>query len=157
MLVRAGWSVRVNSIGQTVPENWRDLSVANSQRIRKRFADENVDVACNSDQTFLRFYPDKETVIAPKGTKRIGGKIKSDAKAGFTSMVTVNLGTSCMDPPFVVYNGTKLKDARNPTANTSTGIGKAKLATWRSRKSTGLMMTLLLNFLSFYSTFFILE
>ena len=53
-------------------------------------------------------------VVSPKNTKRVGVRFKSDTKAGFTAMVTVNLGTSQMDAPFVVYNGTKLKGAKNP-------------------------------------------
>ena len=50
----------------------------------------------------------------PQNKKRFGVRVKSDVKAGFTAMVTVNLGTSYMDAPFVVYNGTKLKDAKKP-------------------------------------------
>ena len=52
-------------------------------------------------------------IVVPQNKKRFGVRVKSDVKAGFTAMVTVNLGTSYMDAPFVVYNGTKLKGAQN--------------------------------------------
>ena len=41
-------------------------------------------------------------VVAPKKIKRVGVRVKSDAKAGLTVMVTVNVGTSQMDAPFAV-------------------------------------------------------
>ena len=47
--------------------------------------------------------------------KRFGGKIKSYMKAVFTVMVTCDLESRKIATPFVVYNGTKLKDARNKT------------------------------------------
>ena len=68
----------------------------------------------NANQTFVYFYPEESVVVTPKNTKRVGVRVKSDAKSGFTAMVTVNLGNSQIDAPFVVYNGTKLKGAKNP-------------------------------------------
>lgn len=53
-------------------------------------------------------------MIAPIGTKRIGGKVQADTKAGFTFMVTVNMLSSEIVAPFVVYNGTKLIDTQHP-------------------------------------------
>jgi len=41
-----------------------------------------------------------EEVVAPKGLKRVGGKIKADVKKGFTLMVACNLETRLMEPPF---------------------------------------------------------
>ena len=82
--------------------------------LSKLFQDEKVEVLMNANQTFVYFYPEEYVVVAPKSTKRVSGRFKPDGKAGFIAMVTVNLGTSQMDAPFVVYNGTKLKDAKNP-------------------------------------------
>ena len=55
-----------------------------------------------ADQTIVYFYPEESVVVAPKNTKRVGGRVKSDAKAGFTAMVSVYLGTIQMDAPFFV-------------------------------------------------------
>ena len=112
VLDRMGWSLRKNSIGQIVPADWRAQAEKNAADLRKLFKDENVDVMLNADQTFVNFYPEEDVVVAPKGVRRVGGRVKADVKAGFTAMVSCNLLTSKMDPPFVVYNGTKLKDAR---------------------------------------------
>jgi hypothetical protein len=66
-LDRINFSVRKNSIGQKVPENWRELSVANAEEVRKVFKEADVEVIVNADQTFLRFYPEHEYVLAPTG------------------------------------------------------------------------------------------
>ena len=79
-LKAAGWSVRKNSVGQTVPENWRELAEADAARICKRFKDENVDMTENSDQTFVNFFMEEEKVVAPTGTRRVGGKIQANVK-----------------------------------------------------------------------------
>lgn len=42
VLKREGWSLRKHSIGQTVPENWRELAEANAAKIRKRFKEETM-------------------------------------------------------------------------------------------------------------------
>ncbi len=55
---------------------------------------------------------EEEEVVAPKGIKRVGGRIKAEVKKGFTLMVACNLETSKIEPPFSVYNGTKLCRAK---------------------------------------------
>ena len=78
---RINFSVRQNSIGQKVPDNWRELALADSARIREAFSEFGVDHVVNADQTFVRFYPEKEYVLAPKGAKCIGGKMNSNEKS----------------------------------------------------------------------------
>ena len=51
----------------------------------------NCDVVVNADQTFVNFYPETKQVIAPTAVKRVGGCVKSDDKAGFTLMVSLEL------------------------------------------------------------------
>ena len=41
-------------------------------------------------------------VVVPKNTKRVGGRVNLDTKAGFTAIVKVNLGIIQMDALFVV-------------------------------------------------------
>ena len=114
MLERSGWSLRKNSIGQTVPEDWRDMAEKNAARIQMRFSEEEVEVTINADQTFVNFFMEEEEVVAPTGTKRAGGRINADVKKGFTLMVGCNMETSLMEPPFAVFDGTKLCKAKHP-------------------------------------------
>ena len=112
VLSRGGWSLRANSIGQTVPENWRSMAEENTKKICTRFKEENIQVTINADQTFVNFFMEEKVVVAPTGTKRIGGKIKADVKKGFTLMVGCCLETGQMEPPFAVFDGTKLCTAK---------------------------------------------
>ena len=73
----------------------------------------------NANQTVVYFYPEVSVVVAPKNTKNVGCRVNLDTNAGFNAMFTVNLGTRQMDAPFVVYNGTKLKDAKNQKSTLS--------------------------------------
>ena len=82
--------------------------------LSKLFQDAKVEVILNANQKFVYFYPEEYVVVVPQNKKRVGGSIKLYAKARFTAMVTVHLGTRHMDAQFVVNNGTKLKDAKNP-------------------------------------------
>jgi hypothetical protein len=107
------FSIRKNSIGQKVPKNWRKEAEENIEEIRKVLREAEVDIVVNADHTFLRFYPEQEYVLAPTGCKRVGGKrIKTDEKAGCTLMVSAELNSSSLLPPFVVLNGTKKVNAK---------------------------------------------
>ena len=119
-----------------VPEDWRVKSEVNSKVIRESFAESGVDIVINADQTSVYFYSEEEVVIAPRGTKRVDGKIKVDAKAGFTAMVGLELNSSAMAPSFAVFNGIKLKDAKNPRNTLA-----YKFRKWRDprKKRTGYM------------------
>ena len=69
--------------------------------------DKEVDIVVNFNQTFVQFTPEADYVIAPTGTRRIGGKIKHNEKLGFAVMVGYELNSSLMLPPFIVFIGTK--------------------------------------------------
>ena len=56
-------------------------------------------------------------------------QIKADAKKGFTNMTAVELLSSSMLPPFVVFDGTKLKTAKNPERTLA-----HKYRNWRNSK-----------------------
>ena len=46
----------------------------------------------NADQTFVKLYMDDDVVLAPAGTKRVGGKVNPmDKKSGFTVMMMVEM------------------------------------------------------------------
>jgi hypothetical protein len=57
-------SPRKNSIGQTVPEDWRNMSEINAAKLCKKFRDAKVDVMLNSDQTFAYFYPEMRRLVS---------------------------------------------------------------------------------------------
>ena len=65
----AGYSIRKNSIGQTVPDNWYQIAKEAAEKIHKRFVEEKVTDVCNADQTFMLFTPEEGYVIAPTGAK----------------------------------------------------------------------------------------
>jgi len=54
----------------------------------------HVEILINADQTFVRFFPESEYVLAPTGIRRVGGKVRADEKTGFTLMVSAELGSS---------------------------------------------------------------
>ena len=108
------FSVRKESIGQVVPDNWEALSKENAKSIRDKCKEFKADVVLNADQTFVRFYSEEGHVICPTGSKRVGGKVKADVKAGFTLMLCANMDTSSLLPPYIVYTGTKIENAKRP-------------------------------------------
>ncbi len=112
-LRRINFVSRKNSIGQVVPDNWRELAEETAERIRKNLAD--CDVIVNADQTFVKLYMESDFVLAPVGTKRVGGKVDTDKKAGFTIMVTVEMARNIICNPFIVFTGMKQSEAKQPT------------------------------------------
>ena len=63
-----------------MPDIFRGLTENNTTDIQKLFCNNKVDVVVNVDQNFVYFYSREQVVVAPKGVKRVGGKIKSDKK-----------------------------------------------------------------------------
>lgn len=113
-LNRIHFGARSESIGQKVPDNWRPMAEADAKTIRTDFKAADIDIVMNADQTFVHFYSEVGKVLAPKGTKRVGGKIKANEKAGFTLMLGSELGSSQLVPPFIVFTGTKISEAVRP-------------------------------------------
>ena len=112
-LRRIDFVARKNSIGQVVPDDWRQLSEKSSESIRNNLRD--CDVIVNADQTFVKLYMEDETVLAPVGTKRVGGKVNpSDKKKGFTVMITVCMSSNVICDPFIVFTGTKKIRSKRP-------------------------------------------
>eukprot|EP00957_Ditylum_brightwellii_P138001 10520926-Ditylum_brightwellii.AAC.1 len=72
------------------------------------------DVILNADQTFVKNFPEDTKVVVKKGSKIVGGKIKAYVNTGITLMVAVELNSSSMVDPLIVFNEKKMKDAKNP-------------------------------------------
>ena len=113
-LDRIDFRTRKNSIGQVVPDSWRSDAEAASKIIQEKLKD--CEIIVNADQTFIKLHMENDYVLAPAGTKRVGGKVNpNDKKAGFTFMVTIEMFSNLICPPFLVFNGTKKSEAKRPT------------------------------------------
>ena len=116
VIKREGFAVRKKSIGQTVPDNWREQAVEAAEIFRSVLKEEDVDDVVSADQTFVVYCNESKFVVAPAGVRRVGGHVKADCKNGFTLMVTASLKSSNLQPAFLVFNGTKMDDAKIPSA-----------------------------------------
>ena len=97
--------VRKSTVSQCIPRNWRELAIAGALRTRNRFRNEDVQVVIAADETFMRFHEAASTVVAPRGAKRVGTAIKSNEKEGCTLMVSMEMTSSQLLPPFVIFKG----------------------------------------------------
>jgi hypothetical protein len=101
----AGYSGRKYSISQKIPVGWKDLALEGARRVRETFLRENVNVVIAADEMFIRFHEEGSSVLAPTGEKRIGKSVTCDKKAGCTVLPTMDLLSSCLLPPMIIFNG----------------------------------------------------
>ncbi len=69
VLKRNKYSIRKNSISQSVPVDWQMKAESNAARIRAQFLEEDVDVVINADETFVLFHMQDHRLIVPTGIK----------------------------------------------------------------------------------------
>ena len=105
VLVRCGYSVRKESISQSVSTNWLSVAVETSNSIRSTMSKAGVTRLVNMDEMFLNFYPKENHLIVPTNTKRVGANRKEDEKKGCTVVVSCEMFDSKILPPFVVMDG----------------------------------------------------
>jgi hypothetical protein len=106
VLKRNQYSIRKNSILQSVPVDWRQKSEENTLRIRTLFKDENVDVVVNADENFVLFHMQDGHLIVPTGTKRVGSAAQVDnKKVGATVIIGCEFRTSSILPPLIFFTG----------------------------------------------------
>ena len=118
ILKSIGFSVRKNTISQTVPTNWKQLSEEFAKFTFDLLTENGVKVIVNADQTFVNFRCAKEKLLVPTGSTRVGSNVElDDEKKGITCMVTVSISpkygsiVSQMHPPFMVFGWSKRKDS----------------------------------------------
>jgi hypothetical protein len=58
------------------------------------------------DETNLKFHYASDSVLAPKGMKRIGSACTINSTDGCTLRVTMDFSTSQLTPPLIIYKGT---------------------------------------------------
>ena len=83
------YSVREKTVPQSVPENW--FTLANETCgpggiIFETFNEAGVTVVVAADQSFFQFHNQSKKVVVPRGTKRVGGKVKADEKVSAFDM-----------------------------------------------------------------------
>ena len=100
-----GFCVRKSTVSQSIPNNWKDLAMKGAERVRNKFKNEDVSVVISADETFLRFHESSSQLLAPKGAKRVGTAIKCNEKEGCTLMVSMEMMSSHVLPPFVIFKG----------------------------------------------------
>jgi len=100
------YSIRKNSISQSVPLDWRNKAEENALRIRTLFKNEKVDVVINADETFVLFHMKDTRLIVPQGIKRVGTSTQVDnEKMGATVLISCEFRTSMILPPMVIFTG----------------------------------------------------
>jgi hypothetical protein len=67
VLKRNGWTLRKKTVSQKIPANWVEIAQTDSMRISDVMQRAGVDVLINADETFVKFYPADDRVIAPEG------------------------------------------------------------------------------------------
>ena len=100
------FSIRKNSISQSVPVDWRQKAEENTARIRTLFRNENVDIVINADETFVLFHMLDGRLIVPTGVKRVGTAAQVDnEKMGATVLIPCEFRTSSILPPMIIFTG----------------------------------------------------
>ena len=102
---KVGFSVRKSTVSQKIPEDWRRLAEVGAKRIRDSFIENKVDVVLAADETYIRFNETKGLVICPTGEKRVGSATQVDDKAGCTVLPTMDMTSSRLLPPLVIFTG----------------------------------------------------
>jgi hypothetical protein len=95
VLERNKFSVRKESISQSVPLNWLYFAISSAGIIRSEMKQACVTRLVNAVEMILNFYPKESTVIAPTNVKRVGCNRKEDEKQGCTIIRDVYFFMSC--------------------------------------------------------------
>ena len=97
---------RKPSIAQKIPDDWRNIALNGAERVRKLFQSHSVKRIFSADETNVKFHEVSKTVLAPQGIKRVGTACSVPSSDGCTIMVTMDMLTSQLTPPFIIYKGT---------------------------------------------------
>ena len=101
-------------MSQSIPNNWKDLSITFSKSTREFFIEKGVDVTVCADQTFIKYLLADDNLLVPTGVKRVGTTVQErDERKGVTLMLSAYvLSTANAEnpksgilPPFIVFNG----------------------------------------------------
>jgi hypothetical protein len=71
----------------------------------KTFREKNVGAVMAADETFICFHEHNSRILFPLGEKRVGTAAKFDEKEGCTLMVTMDMLSSSLLCPFIIFTG----------------------------------------------------
>lgn len=100
-----GFTVRKITVSQKIPANWYALAKEGARRVRETMLAEDVEVFIAADEFFMRFNEQDDHVVAPRGIKRVGTALKRDEKLGCTAIAAMEMFSSRLLPPFMVFKG----------------------------------------------------
>lgn len=105
VLERHRFSVRKESISQTVPKEWLQICLDSTALIRETMRSAGVTRLVNADEMFIQYYPKETHLIAPTNAKRVGSNRAEDGKKGCTVVVACEMFQSTLLAPFIVMTG----------------------------------------------------
>ena len=105
VLQRHRFSIRKESISQSVPANWLQICIEALRIIRANMKDAGVTRLVSADEMFLVYYPKESHLIAPINSSRVGSNRSEDGKKGCTVMVACEMFTSQLMAPYLVMTG----------------------------------------------------
>ena len=91
------------TISQQIPIDWKDRAREGVARVVKKFREKNVGAVMAADETFIRFHERNSRILVPSVEKRVGSAAKFNEKEGCTLMVTMDLLSSSLLRPFIIF------------------------------------------------------
>ena len=104
-LQRINFTDRKATISQQIPIDWKDQAREGAAQIVKTFREKNVGAVMAADETFIRFHKHNTRILVPSGEKRVGTAAKFKEKEGCTLMVTMDVLSSSLLRPFIIFTG----------------------------------------------------
>ena len=125
-LQRINFTDRKATISQQIPIDWKDQARDGAARVLKTFREKNVGAVMAADETFIHFHERNSRILVPSGEKRVGSAAKFNEKEGCTLMVTMDLLSSSLLRPFIIFTGK---------------FGKTLMKQWQSYKDSIVLFT----------------
>ena len=105
VLERHRFSIRKESIYQTVPVNWLQICLDACALICSIMRSAGVTRLVNADEMFLQFYPKESHLISPTNVRRVGSNRAENAKKGCTVMMAFEIFQSQIIAPIIIMTG----------------------------------------------------
>ena len=125
-LQRINFTDRKATISQQIPIDWKDRAREGAARVVKTFREKNVGAVMAADETFIRFHERNSRILVLSSEKRVGSAAKFNEKEGCTLMVTMDLLSSSLLRPFIIFTGK---------------FGKNLMKQWQSYKDSIVLFT----------------
>jgi len=104
-LQRIRFTERKATISQKIPIDWKDKARQGAARVVKVFRDKNVGAVMAADETFIHFHERHSRILVPTGERHVGSSMRINEKDGCTLMVTLDLLSSSLLRPFIIFTG----------------------------------------------------